>query len=551
MIEFSEGDSIGRFEIIKVLGRGSFGTVYRCRDPILDRDVAIKVPRFVNDDKDEFDRFLHEAKAAAKLKHPNIVAVFESGEDSGHPFIVSELVVGTTLADILRGGRMDTLQGVNCIQQIAEALEYAHSEGIVHRDVKPGNVMVTANGRPQLMDFGLAMRLDKSVASSLDEKIVGTPAYMPPEQARGEHDKVGTLSDLYSVGAMFYEVLTRRPPYEGQLWTVVNQVSDMKLQPPSPSQLRDDIPEDLEAACLKAMQKDPNDRYKNLKEFAEDLERWKDGRPLLSRPVGFVERAARWCRRNRFSAALLSVIALFIAVSVIASYVMTYQFQQLAEAAKQKAKEANEARDKESEALQRESESREQERLARLQTERLLIETYSEAALVADNAGDTRQSVLWLGNAVKAAANHEDLDQLNRRRFGAWSNSVAIPVHAHVAPGTWCKSLKFHPSNRYLLTEAKGRNCEIWDLSSDQAYPLPIEGNIDSASWNEDGTLLALGDGKTASVFEFPSGREIECFQLPGEISVLQFAPLGSQLAIGGDTHVVVRDFWLIAKPWG
>lgn len=543
IIVLEKGDRLGRFEIIKVLGRGSFGTVYRGHDPILDRDVAIKVPRFSNDDKDEYDRFLQEAKSAAKLKHPNIVAVFESGEDKGQPFIVAELVVGTTLAEILREGRLDILQGVNWIQQIAEALEYAHSEGIVHRDVKPGNVMVTANGRPQLMDFGLAIRLDKTVASSLDEKIVGTPAYMPPEQARGDHDKVGPLSDQYSVGAMFYELLTRRAPYSGRLWTVVNQVSDLKMQPPVPSRLRDDIPEDLEAACLKVMQKDPQDRYKNLKEFAEDLERWKDGRPLLARPVGPVERAARWCRRNRFSAALLSVIAIFIAVSVIASYVMTYQFQQLAEAANQKATEANDARVKESDALHRESEAREQEKLARLGTERLLIETYSEAALVADNAGDSRQSMLWLGNAVNAAGNHQDLEQLNRRRFGAWSNSVAIPVHAHKAPGTWCRSLKFHPSNRYLMTEASGHNVEIWDLSNDQAFPLPIEGNIDAATWNEDGTLLALADGTTASVFEFPSGREIDCFQLTGEISVLQFAPVASQLAIGGATHVVVRDF--------
>lgn len=192
---------IERFVIREVLGSGGFGTVYRAHDPLLDREVALKVPRLTDDDPAHFDRFLHEAKAAARLRHPNIVAIFECGVTGNRPYIASEFVNGTPLSEFRNSKSPDIRQAVEIVRQIAEAIDYAHSERIIHRDLKPANIMMSKSGRPQVMDFGLAKFDSDSERSMTSEgMIVGTPAYMAPEQARGDKAAVGPLSDQYSVG---------------------------------------------------------------------------------------------------------------------------------------------------------------------------------------------------------------------------------------------------------------------------------------------------------------------------------------------------------------
>jgi len=252
---------VGRFIVRSVLGRGAFGMVYRAYDPVLDREVALKTPRFADDDATSYERFLREAKAAAKLRHPNIVAVFESGEAEGEPFIASEYVDGTVLLALLKQQTIDIHTTVDWIRQVAEALDYAHSEGIVHRDIKPGNMMISRSGRPQIMDFGLAKRFEESAGVTTEGTIVGTPAYMSPEQARGQQASVGPASDQYSVGVVFYEMLCGRTPYVGDAWSVVSQVSSPMELPPAPRTLKPGVPRDLEACCLKALEKDPAARY--------------------------------------------------------------------------------------------------------------------------------------------------------------------------------------------------------------------------------------------------------------------------------------------------
>lgn len=224
---------VGRFQVISILGRGSFGTVYRAYDPLLDREVALKVPRFAPDDRDMMERFHREAKAAARLHHPNIVTLFENGQTDEGPYLVAEFINGVPLSQKLREKRPDLHMAVDWARQIAEGLFYAHTEGIVHRDVKPANIMLNLAGRPQVMDFGLAKREgDIESGMTMEGQIVGTPNYMSPEQARGAIAEIGPHSDQYSVGVVLYEMLCGRPPFSGDPWTIIARVANVREAPP-------------------------------------------------------------------------------------------------------------------------------------------------------------------------------------------------------------------------------------------------------------------------------------------------------------------------------
>ncbi len=251
--------TLGRFEIQSVLGRGGFGVVYRAVDTHMKREVALKVPRFAADEERKLARFLAKAQTAAKLRHPNIVPVFESSEVDDRLYIASEFVPGETLSARLKRHRPDIRTAVKWIAELADALAYAHGEEIVHRDVKPDNVMIDSHERPQLMDFGLAKRLDEDSAMSVEGSILGTPAYMSPKQARGETADVSPHSDQYSLGVMLYELITGQKPFTGSPHAVVAKVASDEL-PAGPRSLDSSISQDLEAICQKAMEKDASNR---------------------------------------------------------------------------------------------------------------------------------------------------------------------------------------------------------------------------------------------------------------------------------------------------
>lgn len=264
---------IGRFEILAILGQGAFGKVYRARDPHLDREVAIKVPLL--ETPDDIARFRREAKAAATLHHPNVCPVYEVGEDESGSYIVMAYVDGKTLADHLKERKepLPARQAALIIRKLALALEVAHAKGIVHRDLKPGNVMIDRERKDVIItDFGLARRRTNGDAFQTKEGMVmGTPAYMAPEQARGDVQAVGPASDIYALGVILYEMLAGRPPFSGSIAEVFGQL--MHVVPPPPSELRPGVDRRLDAVCVKALAKEPGNRFKSMKELADALDR--------------------------------------------------------------------------------------------------------------------------------------------------------------------------------------------------------------------------------------------------------------------------------------
>jgi serine/threonine-protein kinase len=303
------------YEILSELGRGGMGVVYQARQTALKRPVALKVIASGPwAGPDELARFRAEAEAAARLQHPNIVQVYEVGEYEGRPFFSLEYVAGGTLAAHLAGKPLPARAAAELLRTLALAMHAAHERGIVHRDLKPANVLLASPGResgespiPKVADFGLAKRLgDSSMTQS--GMVVGTPSYMAPEQARGQVRDLGPSADVYALGAILFECLTGRPPFNGA--TPEETLRQVREQPPvAPRRLNAAVPRDLETVCLKCLEKEPPRRYASAQALADDLGRFLGGRPIEARPAGLAERLFKWAKRRPAVAALVAVAA--------------------------------------------------------------------------------------------------------------------------------------------------------------------------------------------------------------------------------------------------
>ncbi len=305
--------TVAHFEIVERLGTGGFGMVWTARDTRLDRMVALKVPRYGQLAADQVEDFLHEARVAAQLKHPNIVSVHEIGRDGDLVYIVSDLIQGAPLSEWRRDLPLTFDETAALIAAVASALHYAHEQGVVHRDLKPANILIDLQGQPHLTDFGLA-KWEADEVVTLDGHILGTPGYMSPEQARGDSRRCDRRTDVYSLGVVLFELLTGELPFRGQPAMQIQQV--INDEPPSPRKLNSSVPPDLETVCLKCLEKDPEQRYSTAQAVADELRRFQKGEPILARPVSRSERLVRWCRQHR--------VASFLLASVI--FVMVFTF---------------------------------------------------------------------------------------------------------------------------------------------------------------------------------------------------------------------------------
>jgi serine/threonine protein kinase/tetratricopeptide (TPR) repeat protein len=315
---------VGDYEIERELGRGGMGVVYKAHHRQLRRDVALKmILAGKHAGSDQLERFLTEARSVAQLQHPNIVQIFDIGEQDGLPYFSLEFVDGKSLAQVINKQPQDPQQAARIIEILGRAMQYAHDHRVLHRDLKPANVLLTHDSVPKISDFGLAKKVeDEETASTQTGTVMGTPSYMSPEQAMGLTHDVGPAADQYSLGAMLYEMLTGRPPFLAAkpVETILQVIHD---EPVRPQQLQPGTPADIETICLKALQKDVSKRYGSCNELADDLRRFLNGEPILARPVSQLERAARWCRRNPWIAIPSSLAIVFL---VLASIVSTWSY---------------------------------------------------------------------------------------------------------------------------------------------------------------------------------------------------------------------------------
>src|SRR5205814_2585699 len=334
--------NFGDYELLEEIARGGMGVVYRARQVSLGRIVAVKMilaGQFAS--KQIIQRFRGEVTAAALLQHPNIVAIHDVGIHDGQHYFSMDYVEGQNLSQLVSNRPLPPAKAARYVKLIAEAIHYAHQQGILHRDLKPSNVLVDASDQPRITDFGLAKRLDDSQPSTLSPQLtltgqmLGSPNFMPPEQASSQRGKVGRHSDVYGLGAILYHLLTARPPFQAESFeSVINQL--LNTEPVSPRLLNSSVPADLDTICVKCLQKEPSRRYQSAQELAVELGRFLSGKPIHARPVAPLERFWRWCRRNPKTAIPSAAVILLLITVAIGSTLAAIRINRAERAATEK-----------------------------------------------------------------------------------------------------------------------------------------------------------------------------------------------------------------------
>jgi WD40 repeat protein len=554
------------YEILGELGRGGMGVVYRARHLKLGHEVALKmILSGGHAGEQELARFQLEAAAVAKLHHPNIVPIQEFGDHEGNPFFSLEFVDGGSLAARLKQGPLPCREAATLVEKLAQAMQHAHEHGIVHRDLKPANVLLTKEGEPKVTDFGLAKQLGADDGLSQTGSVLGTPAYMAPEQAEGRVRDVGAATDVYALGMILYECLTGQVAFKGM--TLHETLEMVSRREPTPlRRLTVSVPRDLETVCLRCLEKDPKKRYQTAADLSDDLGRFLRGEPVAARPVGRLERGWRWCRRNPAVASLMTAVA---ATLLLGTGVATYfavvanrnatEAGRNAETARQESEradgEATEARSQQAEAErqrqtaeQRGAEAERQRQTAeqrgaeavRLQQEtaKLLQRTKNvfltsqllRAAAVSDRNPEEARRLLLDQTAcppdVRDFTWHLLRERTERLRAGLFGHRNAV---------VW---VVFSPDGKTLASASKDRTIKLWDVAGEREIAT-LEGHTDwvnAVCFNRDGTLLAsAGADGTVRLWDVATQRERRVLNgHAGGAWSVAFAPDGKMLASGG-----------------
>ena len=514
----SAGADFGEYELIEELASGGMGVVFKARQKKLGRIVALKTikPSALRNDTDAIQRFRIEAAAVARLDHPQIVPIYEMGEYDGFPFISLKLIAGGDLER--QGSRFrDHPQAIaQLMREVALAVHYAHLRGILHRDLKPSNILLDEHDVPHVTDFGLAKCAGNDSGLTQTGLILGTPSYMAPEQVSGHRDEVTTAVDVYGLGAVLYKLLTGKPPFQGDsVYETLRRVREQ--EPLSPSASGKGVDRDLEAVSLKCLEKDPHRRYCSALAVAADLDRWLSGEPIAARPIGRIQRAWRWCRRNPIVASLSgSVAALLVTVAVGATVAAIRE--------KRTAGSEHEAR------LLADSSAREsRSRLVRMNVE--------NGVRIVDQ-GDYTGALPWFAEALRLDRDDPVAAATHRLRLGTILNQCPILERLFTHEGKILWATLDH-SGRRLATGSADQTARIWDLTTGEALgaPLSHDGPVNWVEFQSDDTrLLTASDDGTVRIWNTADGKPSGGRWLAhgSAVRVARFSPDGRRVVSGG-----------------
>jgi WD40 repeat protein len=557
------GMRFGDYLLEKEIAHGGMGVVYRASQVNLQRTVAVKLlllGRYSS--AESVERFRREAQSAAALRHPNIVAIHEVGEHEGQQFFSMDYVDGQSLAEEVRLGPLEARRSAQIVCSISRAIHYAHEQGVLHRDLKPSNVLLDGFGQVRITDFGLAKKLDGSSDLTVTGQMVGTPNYLSPEQAAGKHSELGPACDVYSIGALLYELLTGRPPFLAiSLQETLLRIRD--TEPVSPRALNPALDRDLETICLKCLRKEPPRRYPTALALALDLDRWLHHQPIEARPVSVPERAWLWARRRPRQSLLLgfaltALVALLITLAVANIRILAAQHQTQLKA----------------------DESR--HRLAQLN-----VATGNR--LISD--GDWNSALLWFVEAMRLELDDVRREEIDRRRIGAvlgmgprlsqifvhddllnWAEISADATRVvtasvdgnvrlwDVATGRLAVAPMAHPGvmsvwftrqGTYVLSLSRDESLRFWDASTGQPVGSPCLLSTPSAmatDLSEDGHWFAITETNAVRIFDTTTMTPVKSLPVFDRSFRAKFSPDGHLLAVA-EMNGSIRFWDLTSDP--
>jgi WD40 repeat protein len=514
--------SIPGYEVLRELGHGGMGVVYWAWQTDLNRMVALKMLLAGAQARGpERARFRTEAEAVARLQHPNIVQIYEVGEHEGRPYIALEYVGGGNLAQKVTGTPQPAHQAAQLVETLARAVHYAHERGVVHRDLTPGNVLLTEDDTPKLTDFGLAKLLVGGGAGVTQTgAVVGTPSYMAPEQAGGRAKEVGPMTDVYALGAILYDLLTGRPPFRAEtpLDTLLQVQND---EPVSVTRLQPNVPRDLETICLKCLHKQLPKRYGSARELADDLHRFLAGEPIRARPVGRGERLWRWCRRNPALAGMSAAVFVLLLTAAVAAMAAAIRIATARDEARARARDAEDAQRREAEAH-------------RQAVEKLVRLYVTTGMRLVDEEGDVLGALPWLAEAFRLEPGGEERKAMHRFRLASVLRDCPRLVQAWFHP-SGLYSAEYSPDGRRLVIIAHSDgNAQVWNVATGEAVtpPLRHDGVVVYATFSPDGRRVATAghDGK-ARVWDAVTGNALlPPLRHAGIVNRVAFSPDGRRV---------------------